>query len=110
MNCSDARKKIIPYIKNQLSMNDILNFIRHIEECSDCKDELEIYYILEHGLSDEEEEVSFDFTKSLNEQLEKEKNDIESEQTLLAYYQLVYDVASVVLLFSVGMFVIGYLL
>lgn len=110
MNCNDARKKIVPYIKNQLSMDDTLHFIRHVMECSDCKDELEIYYILEHGLSDEEEEVSFDFTKSLNEQLENEKNDIESEQTLLAYYQMVYDVASVVLLFSVGMFLIGYLI
>lgn len=110
MDCNNARKQIVPYIKSQLSMEDTRQFIRHVNECSECKDELEIYYILEHGLSGEEAEISFDFTKSLNEQLETDEKNIDSEQALLAYYQLVYDVASVVLFVTVGIFVFAYLI
>lgn len=110
MNCNDARKNIIPYINEQLHMDDTLQFIKHVNECSECKDELEIYYILEHGLSDREEDVSFDFQKSLNEQLEREEKELESEQILLSYYKIVYNTAVAAMIAMVGLFLLRYMI
>ena len=36
----------------RLSCNDEEEFVNHIENCNDCKEEFEIYYIIEYGLDD----------------------------------------------------------
>lgn len=110
MICNDARKQIVPYIKNQLSMDDTYKFINHVNGCSECMDELEIYYILEHGLSDEDDVVSYDFKEMLNKQLADQKREIEDERLVMSYYKLIYDIASIALLFSAGIFVLKYII
>lgn len=114
MDCNEARRRIVPYIKQQLSMDETYLFINHVQECSECKDELEIYYIMEHGLSDEEDAEEdghiLDFTQRLNQQLVSQKKDIEDERFRMGYYQLAYVVASIALIFVTGLFVILYIL
>ena len=50
MTCKEARKLIIPFIHDELSMEDTRDFLQHIRGCKACMDELEIYYIVEVGL------------------------------------------------------------
>lgn len=111
MECSDARKQIVPFIKKQLSIDDTYRFINHINGCSECMDELEIYYILEHGLSDDyDDEISFDFKEMLNKQLSEEKSEIESDRLMMSYSRLVYAIASVVVFLALGWFMFRYVI
>ena len=50
MDCKQIQNMIIPYIRNELNNNDIEDFLEHIQTCKTCREELEIYYIIEHGL------------------------------------------------------------
>ena len=50
MNCREAEALVIPYIRNQLSDEELEGFLEHIEECANCREELEIYYTVEIGI------------------------------------------------------------
>ncbi len=110
MECNNARRQIVPYIKGQLSINDCEKFIEHVNGCSECMDELEIYYILEHGLSDEDDNVSYDFKKMLESQLELDMSQIHSERRRESCYSFVYNMAELVLLITCVIYVIAYII
>lgn len=54
MDCKQIQKIIPDYVVNQLSLRDEEIFVTHVTECPECREELEIYYIVEYGLSDDD--------------------------------------------------------
>ena len=50
ITCKEAAKMVIPYIEEQLSDYELRRFVNHIQECPDCREELEPYYIVYKGL------------------------------------------------------------
>lgn len=60
MECREAQSLIVPFIKNELPMEQVEQFLKHIANCKDCKEELEIYYILMFGLQQLDEENATD--------------------------------------------------
>ncbi len=52
--CKDIQKKIADFNNGRLSLKDEESFVRHLEQCADCQEELEIYYIVSYGLSEDE--------------------------------------------------------
>lgn len=60
---------VIPYIEGQLGEKDLRKFVNHIKECSECREELETYYIVYKGLMqlDEKEELPMNIIEALNE-------------------------------------------
>ena len=65
MTCKEARKFIIPFIKDELSMEDTREFLEHVKNCKACMDELEIYYIVEKFDKSDEENIDYNLTESL---------------------------------------------
>lgn len=63
---------VIPYIEEQLCDKDLRKFVTHIQECPDCREELETYYIVYKGLMqlDEKEELPMNIIEALNEDLD----------------------------------------
>ena len=59
---------VIPYIDGQLGEKDLRKFVGHIKECSDCREELETYYIVYKGLMqlDEKEDLPMNIIEALN--------------------------------------------
>ena len=47
-NCKQIQKMIKDYDKGNLSLKQEEQFIQHILNCEDCKEELEIYYIVSY--------------------------------------------------------------
>lgn len=72
LNCKEAAKMVIPYIEDTLSNQELRRFVTHIKECTDCREELETYYIVYKGLMqlDEKEELPMNIIEALNEDLE----------------------------------------
>ena len=53
MKCKEIQQAIIPFNLRKLSCDEEETFVKHIDNCPDCREELEIYYIIEYGLLDE---------------------------------------------------------
>ncbi|MBQ5659808.1 MAG: zf-HC2 domain-containing protein, partial [Lachnospiraceae bacterium] len=42
MDCRQAEKLVVPYIKDELNMDELDDFLEHVEYCDNCMEELEI--------------------------------------------------------------------
>lgn len=76
LNCLQCQSKITQYIEDKLSENEIQEFIRHVNECSNCYEELDIYYTLLIGMKylDNDENIPADFRSQLKERLEQDES------------------------------------
>ncbi len=50
LTCKEAEKMVMHYIDEELGEEELDEFLEHIEECSLCREELEIYYTVSVGL------------------------------------------------------------
>lgn len=73
MNCKKAQDMITPFINNKLSMKDMEEFLDHVNSCSNCREELEVYYTLLVAMKqlDEDRNVSGNYSLKLSEKMEK---------------------------------------
>ena len=69
MNCKETEKMIPSFLGKQLSCRELNQFLLHVEECSDCMEDLTIQYLVMIGSSLIEEGKSFHLKKALNELL-----------------------------------------
>ena len=54
MDCIKARECITPFIKGKLGLDDIEEFLEHIKDCKECREEFEIYYFILVGLENQD--------------------------------------------------------
>lgn len=73
MDCIKAQKLIRPYLKGQLSDRELAAFLDHVEGCTECHDELEIYFSIYQTLGEETDDGDYNFTKKLNRKIEKSR-------------------------------------
>lgn len=45
MTCKEAQAMVIPYINQELTIEELEPFLEHVRMCKECREELEIYYI-----------------------------------------------------------------
>lgn len=75
MNCREAQSLIVPFIEDKLDEERLEAFLEHIENCSECYDELEVYFIVFSGtrqLDDDYDDIS-DFKGELRKYIETKK-------------------------------------
>ena len=72
MECKEAEKLVIPFLRNELQAEETEQFISHVRSCEVCREELEIYYTIHHMLQsdDDMEETSYDVRQMIEEELE----------------------------------------
>ncbi len=69
MNCKETEKFIPVFLAKKLNTRELDRFLEHVENCSECMEELTIQYLVMIGTSLIEEGKSFDLRKALNELL-----------------------------------------
>ncbi|MGB8454388.1 MAG: zf-HC2 domain-containing protein [Anaerocolumna sp.] len=69
MNCIDIQRLIVPFINDELNIEQLEEFIHHVHSCPNCMEELEVYYVLLAGMKqlDEDKELSDDFNQDLRD-------------------------------------------
>lgn len=84
MTCLEAQSKIVAFIEDKLSDEELLEFVKHIRNCNNCAEELEIYYTLMIGMKqlDNEENLSADFKKELEDKLNRSVNHIKKTKNV----------------------------
>ena len=50
MTCKEAESLVMPYIKNELTDEELFEFLEHIEHCPECREQLEIYFTVDVGI------------------------------------------------------------
>ena len=66
--------RIFYRLSNKLPDDELKEFIKHVKNCDNCSEELEIYYTLIVGMKelDNEENLSTNFKKELDDKLDEE--------------------------------------
>ena len=71
MICREAEKLVIPYIHDELSIDELDEFLEHVENCDNCMEELEIHYMVDVGLKKlDEDDATYDIVGDLVRKME----------------------------------------
>ena len=69
MKCQEAEPLIQNFINDDLTGEPLANFVRHIDHCHSCYEEMETSYLLKEALSRLENGETFDLHNELTEKL-----------------------------------------
>ncbi len=103
MNCMEARRMITPFVKKELSLKDTEDFLNHVENCEDCMEELDIYYIAFHAsdLLDSKDKHEYDFEKMLQEEIRSARRSISRSRFASLIRMAVVSVSELLLIISI---------
>lgn len=88
-DCKKYQSMIKDFDRGRLACSDEEEFVNHIEQCNDCKEEFEIYYIVEYGLNDDMDNIpikkeyrelleKYDFKGLIGAKIKDSRNNIEA--------------------------------
>lgn len=79
MNCREAQRLVMPYINGELTDEELKEFISHIDSCENCREELEIYFMVDVGIRQLDEEAgTYNIKGALESALELSRQHIHS--------------------------------
>lgn len=82
MNCKQTEKKIEEFLNDDLDNRTLRQFLRHIDSCPDCKEELSIQFLVTEGLNALENGDTYDLNNSLKTRLERSRREINISKKL----------------------------
>ncbi len=82
MNCKEAEKTIPSFLNDELDGDDLADFLEHIEECPECKEELSIQFLVSEGLEQLEQGNNFNLQEALVETLDSADDRIRINRAL----------------------------
>ncbi len=72
MTCREAEQMIMPYINGQLTDEELEEFLIHVKDCSECREELEIYFTVDCGIRQLDDDIGvYDIRGALERSLEQ---------------------------------------
>ena len=93
------------YIDHTLPLNDLEDFLEHIEKCSSCYDELATYFIVHKAmqqLDEKQEDTVLDFKELLEEDIRKSRRYIRKKK----FHRAIAAVAVCVLIAALVVFLV----
>lgn len=82
MNCKEAEKKIPSFLRGDLEGSNLTEFVEHIENCPECKEELSIQCLVVEGLERLEGGNNFNLQEELLMKLEEAEHRINVHRML----------------------------
>lgn len=99
MNCKDTDKSIPQFFEGGLEGKELMDFLNHIKNCKDCKEELSIYFLASEGIARLEEGSSFDLDKELESRLYEQEHKIRMRHSLKVGFYFMEIVLIIIILF-----------
>ena len=79
MTCKEAESLVMPYIKNELTDEELFEFLEHIEHCPECREELEIYFTVDVGIRQLDSETgNYNIKGALETEIEQSRERLEA--------------------------------
>lgn len=82
MNCKETEKMISLFLQDELEGKSLEQFVEHIEQCPECKEELSIQFLVTEGMERLEEGNNFNLQNALSDRLGDAKSCIKVHQGL----------------------------
>lgn len=82
MTCKEAEKLIPVFLEDDLDTDDLREFMEHIDECGECKEELSIQFLVKEGLSRLEAGSVFDLKNELEYRIGQEEHALKMRESL----------------------------
>ena len=105
MNCQTAESMVNRYIEHDLSVDELEDFLEHVENCPSCYDELETYFIVHAAmqqLDEKQEDSVLDFKGLLEEDIRKSRRYIRKKK----FHRAIAAVAVCVLIAALVVFLV----
>lgn len=83
MDCKETEKKIPSFLQDELDGSRLEEFIEHVENCAECKEELSIQFLVAEGLERLEQGNNFNLQEELLMKLEGAEHRIGVHRMLL---------------------------
>ena len=83
MDCQTAEGMVSSYIEHKLPVNELEEFLDHVQNCSSCYDELETYFIVHEAmqqLDDNDSGSVMDFKSLLEQDIRKSRRYIRKKK------------------------------
>ena len=97
MECKEAEKLIRKFIDDELDYKETVQFLEHIKQCENCKEELAIQFLVSEGMANLEEGIAFDLQHELDNRMQKMEKRIERHENL-RYLSYVTEFFAIVLI------------
>lgn len=83
MTCREAEGMVIPYIEHTLDDDSLGEFLLHIDNCENCREELEIYFTVYYGLRQLDNEIgTYNIKGALEDTLEASRERLKKVHVL----------------------------
>ena len=97
IDCKDFENLIPDFTADKLDYQTLKNFCRHVEHCEDCREELNIQFLVIESLRRLEDGRAFDLQRELNHRLEESRRSVRLQDTFMRI-GIILEVAAVGLL------------
>lgn len=83
MDCGKFEKMIPAFLDDALEYKELKRFLKHVDTCSACKEELTIQVLVSEGIARLEEGSAFDLQKELGSRMEEAQKHIRFHRMLI---------------------------
>lgn len=108
INCHKAELLITPFLENVLSGEDLADFLRHVENCKGCYEELETRYLIFEALSRLENGETIDLKRELAEKISSTKRILRLHMRTTALRQSLEMIAGIIISFGIVYYLLDY--
>lgn len=105
MDCKEFEKRIPDFIARKMDYPTLKNFNAHIGKCVDCKEELEIQFLVTEGIQRLEDGNAFDLQSELDERMAETEHKIRFHNGFL-YFGFALEVIAVCLLLGIVIWIL----
>lgn len=98
MDCKTFVKLIPQFIKDDLENEDLRQFLDHVNECEECKEELTIEIMVKEGLNSLESGSLFDVKKEYETKIETADKALRLRDSMMALYHMLGGLVAVLLI------------
>ncbi len=104
MICREWQRRIPDFLNGNMPVQEQEKFISHVQECTDCYEELEIMYMLAEGLKELENgtDNSFNFRRMLDKKLKMAQLQCERYQNFMKIKGLIMGIMYGVTIIGIG--------
>ena len=84
MDCIEFNKMIGPYLKGELSDEELNDFLHHLDHCAQCDEELEINYIVSEGMERlDRDKADYDLSRAYSESKQGSRHYMQLRKSLI---------------------------
>lgn len=103
MDCKRVEKKIPKFLNNEMDVYSLKAFLKHVESCPECKEELSIQFLVTEGMNALENGDSYDLKNALENRLKKSYHEIDVNNRLFWIRNIVFALSIVLLLVCIAL-------